>query len=240
MAKRCPVCAAPFKDDASLGAHLAVCLQTHGTGARRKVEAGAAGAEKSHGDPDEERGRVLCYVCGQRVLSAGSLRLHLNKCERLALAARRLDEEAGAPRSSLPVAPKVAVPTAESDAAEIRAWNAAARIAFTESLPRCPHCDRRFAAAAARDAHAARCRGAPPTKARPAGAGEVFDERTSASAVGTKAWGGEQTDRPTHVFAFDVDPSVAACLARGRKRVIQRRFNVGVLEAIPERKAPAL
>ena len=28
--------------------------------------------------------------------------------------------------------------------------------------------------------------------------------------------------------------------AQGRKRVIQRRFNVGVLEAIPERKASTL
>ena len=34
--------------------------------------------------------------------------------------------------------------------------------------------------------------------------------------------------------------AVVCCLRQGRKRVIQRRFNVGVLEAIPKRKASTL
>ncbi|KAH8095101.1 hypothetical protein JL720_2376 [Aureococcus anophagefferens] len=124
-------------------------------------------------------------------------------------------------RDGRPVAPKVAVPDAASDAAAIRAWNAAAKVAFTESLPRCGQCDRRFASVAARDAHAKRCLGGPPTKQRPPGAGAVFDDRTAPSVLGAKAWGGDQTDRPDHVFAVDVDPAVNSCLkAVGTKAAV--------------------
>ena len=79
---------------------------------------------------DDARGRVLCYVCGQRVLTPASLAPHLKKCERAARAAHRLDAS-----TLLPTRPSVAPPTDPHDTSHIRAWNVAARRAFEASFP---------------------------------------------------------------------------------------------------------
>ena len=148
--KLCPICSKPFASEAALGAHLTRCLER--VGPQRKPQ-------KTPKQDDDARGRVMCYVCGQRVLTPQSLALHLKKCEKAAAVTVRLTAECGAPAQPLPKRPAVALPRDATDVAGVKAWNAAAKAAFEASLPTCPKCDRRFAAAPARDAHAKRCAG---------------------------------------------------------------------------------
>ena len=73
--RQCPVCSAVFATDAALGSHLAVCVGRARAEAKRPPP-------RTEDDVDDARGRVLCYVCGQRVLTPASLAPHLKKCER--------------------------------------------------------------------------------------------------------------------------------------------------------------
>ena len=97
--RQCPVCSAIFATDAALGSHLAVCVGRARSEAKRPPP-------RTEDDIDDARGRVLCYVCGQRVLTPASLAPHLKKCERAARAAHRLDAS-----TLLPTRPAVAPPT---------------------------------------------------------------------------------------------------------------------------------
>ena len=72
-------------------------------------------------------------------------------------------------------------------------------------------------------------------------------DRALMEAVGAPVVGPSQFDRAIAWCSQHWDASTGRLaeatlerLERGRKRVIQRRFNVGVLEATPERKAPTL
>ena len=105
--RQCPVCSAIFATDAALGSHLAVCVGRARSEAKRPPP-------RTEDDIDDARGRVLCYVCGQRVLTPASLAPHLKKCERAARAAHRLDES-----TLLPTKPSVAPPTDPHDTSHI-------------------------------------------------------------------------------------------------------------------------
>ena len=150
---------------------------------------------------------MLCYVCGQRVLTPASLAPHLKKCERAARAAHRLDAS-----TLLPTRPSVAPPTDPHDTSHIRAWNVAARQAFEASLPKCLHCDRRFASVAARDAHAKRCVG---VTDRGLKFGEPEDKQAARPAItGAESWAvAERTEHPRTRYLSDPDPAVAKILA---------------------------
>ena len=198
MAKRCPVCGA-VQDGTSLGARLAVSCRAGGSG---KVEAGAAGAEKAMGIRTGSAG-ACCATSRAAGLSAGSLRLR-----RQVRAARRR-AALGRRRGHAVVATggKVAVPRPK---ATRRRSGRGTPPRGSPSRSRCPGVLR--PASPRRPRRPRTRRGAARLRRAAGGRGQVFDGG-EASAVRTKAWGGEQTDRPTHVFDFDVDPSVAACLA---------------------------